>query len=137
MFLKYIFVLIVLSRIFSIILHCSINSCFWEGVGVACQTVLLFPASLCHSIPLGKRYSTLVHSFGGLIFINIYIYIYIFASLSRISSIILHCSINPCFWEGVDVACQTLLLLSCIALSCHTTREKLLYPYSLLWEGFF
>ena len=35
-----------------------------------------------------------------------------------------HCSINPCFWEGVDVACQSFLLSSCIALSFHTTRKN-------------
>ena len=33
------------------------------------------------------------------------------------------------------VGCQSVLLSSCIALSFHTTRERLFYPYSLLWEG--
>ena len=28
----------------------------------------------------------------------------------------IHCSITPCFWEGVDVGCQSVLLSSCIAL---------------------
>ena len=54
---------------------------------------------------------------------------------SILSSVILHCSINSCFWEGVDVACQTFLLSSCIVLSFHTTTRKLLYRNSLLWEG--
>ena len=30
---------------------------------------------------------------------------------------------------------KTFLLSSCVALSFHTTGKKLLYPYSLLWEG--
>ena len=54
---------------------------------------------------------------------------------SIVSFIILHCSISPCFWEGVDVACQTFHLLSRNALSFHYARKKLLYPYSPLWEG--
>ena len=54
---------------------------------------------------------------------------------SILSSVILHCSINSCFWERVDVACQTFLLSSSIVLSFHTTRKKLLYRNSLLWEG--
>ena len=36
---------------------------------------------------------------------------------------------------GVHVACQTFLLSSGIALSCHTASEKLFYHYSPLWEG--
>ena len=39
-----------------------------------------------------------------------------FSVFSLVSSVILQCSINPCFWEGVDVACQTFPLSSCIAL---------------------
>ena len=45
---------------------------------------------------------------------------------SVVSFIILHCPINPCFWEGVDVACQAFLLSSCIALSFHTTKKNTL-----------
>ena len=48
--------------------------------------------------------------------------------ISIVSFIILHCSISPCFWEGVDVACQTFHLLSCIALSFHCARKKTPLP---------
>ena len=48
------------------------------------------------------------------------------------SSIIVPCSVNPCFWERVGVACQTFLLSSCIALSFHTTRKD----YSTLIDSF-
>ena len=51
---------------------------------------------------------------------------------SIVSSIILPCSISPCFWEGVDVGCQSVLLSSCIALSFHTTRKN----YSTLIHSF-
>ena len=37
--------------------------------------------------------------------------------------------------EGVAVACQAFLLLSCLALSFHAARDMLFYPYSLLREG--
>ena len=53
--------------------------------------------------------------------------------ISIVSFIILHCSISPCFWEGVDVGCQSVLLSSCIALS-PILIEQTLYPYWLLWE---
>ena len=69
------------------------------------------------SAPTSRSYNTYIHLF------------------SRISSIIHHCSTNPCSWEGVDVACQTFLLSSCIALSFHTTRKTRPYPYSLLLGG--
>ena len=51
---------------------------------------------------------------------------------SIVSSTILHCSISPCFWEGVDIGCQSVLLSSCIALSFHTTRKS----YSTLIRSF-
>ena len=94
--------------------------------GRACCTpnfsFIILHCSVSHTTR--KNYSTLIHAFGrGLVFIYIYIVL-----LSRNSSIILHCSINPCFWEGVDVAFQTFLLSSCIALSFRTTREKTTLP---------
>ena len=46
-----------------------------------------------------------------------------------------HCSINPCFWEGVDVVCQTFLLSSCIALSFHTTRKNYATPIHSFGRG--
>ena len=55
-----------------------------------------------------------------------------FSVFSTVSSITLHCSINPCLWEGVGVACQTALLLYILALSFHTTR-KTIQPF--FWEG--
>ena len=105
------------------------------------------PTLLCYSMLLGNNYSTLIHSFDrGFI---IYIYTLPFHTLetcystirsllkglislyfTKLSSIIFHCPINPCFWEGTDVACQTFLLSSCIA----QFQEKLLYPHSLCWE---
>ena len=63
---------------------------------------------------------------------------------SIVSSIIVHCSINPCFWEGVDAACQFFLLSywggGCrIILHCSVIivfpRKQLLYPHLLFWEG--
>ena len=45
---------------------------------------------------------------------------------SAVSFIILHCPINPCFWEGVHVASQAFLLSSCIALSFHKTKKNTL-----------
>ena len=116
-----------LSRTSSIILHCSVNPCFWEGVDVACQIVLLSSYITLSFHTTRKNYSTLMHSFGRRLILYIFF-------LSRISSIILHCSINPCFWEGVDVACQTFNLSSCIALS-PILLEQMLYPYWLLREG--
>ena len=55
-----------------------------------------------------------------------YIFNSCFYCPSFLSTIFLRgrCSINPCFWEGVDVVCQTFLLSSCIALSFHTTRKN-------------
>ena len=69
------------------------------------------------------------HSFfWGNWYVNICMYIFnsCFYCPSFLSTIFLrgHCSINPCFWEGVDVVCQTFLLSSCIALSFHTTRKN-------------
>ena len=94
------------------------------GGGGCCMpnfSFIILHCSVSHTTR--KNYSTLIHAFGrGLV-----LYIYIFL-LSRNSSIILHCSINPCFWEGVDVAFQTFLLSSCIALSFRTTREKTTLP---------
>ena len=110
--------------------HCSINPCFWEGVDVVCQTFLLSSCIALSFHTTRKNYATLIPPFGrGLI---LYIYIYTYFFLSRISPIILHCSVNPCFWEGVDVACQTFLLSSYIALSFHTTREELFNHSTLI-----
>ena len=92
----------VISRYFSIvpsiIFHRAINPCFWERVDVACQFFFFHPALLCYSMLLGKNVIRPVSSFlKGLI--SLY--------FSMVSPIIFHCPINPCFWEGVDVACQT------------------------------
>ena len=130
-----------------IILHCSVipyhwkkllypYSPLWEGIDfiflhtyiyihtfISRILSIILHASL---IPNFRKCHSTIHSFlEGMI--SLYIW--------KVSSIIVHCSINPCFWEGVDVACQTFLLSSCIALSLHTTRKKLRYPCSLLWEG--
>ena len=86
------------SIVSSVIVHCSINPCFWERVDVACHFFFFHPALLCYSMLLGKNVIRPVSSFlKGLI--SLY--------FSMVSPIIFHCSINPCFWEGVDVACQT------------------------------
>ena len=116
------YIYIYLSRI-PIILHCSINPCFWEGVHVARPTFLLSSCIALSPTLLEKTILPLFTLLGGDWFLYIYIVL-----LSRNSSIILHCSINPCFWEGVDVAFQTFLLSSCIALSFRTTREKTTLP---------
>ena len=84
------YISIYLSRI-PIILHCSIHPCFWEGCMLHAKLFFYHPALLCHSLLLGKTilplftpYSLLWEGIG-----------FIYISLSRISSIILHCSINP------------------------------------------
>ena len=114
-----------LSRISSIILPCSINPCFWEGVDVACQAFLLSSLIALSFHTTGQTILPLFTPLGGDWFSFF---------LSRVSSIILHCSINPCCWEGVDVPCQTFHLLSCIALS-PILLGQILYPFWLLWEG--
>ena len=130
------------STVASIVLH-SYLPYFWEGTALSIHAFgrgwmlyakLFFyhPALLCHSILLGKTTLPLFTPLGGDWF---YIYIYTYFFLSRISPIILHCSVNPCFWEGVDVACQTFLLSSYIALSFHTTREEL-FNHSTLIHSF-
>ena len=113
------------SRISSIILHCSLNPCFWEGVDVACQAFLLSSCIVLSFHTTRKNYSTLIHPFGRgwVLYISIY--------LSRIP-IILHCSINPCFWEGVHVARPTFLLSSCIALSPILLEKTILPLFTLL-----
>ena len=71
------------------------KNAFGRGWMLHAKLFFYHPTLPCHSILLGKNYSILIHSFGrGLI-----LYIPAFL-LSRIYSIILHCSINPCFWEG-------------------------------------
>ena len=90
------------------------------GGGRCCMPSFSFIIPHCPIIPYyWTNYSTLIHPFGGDWF-------YFF--LSRVSSIILHCSINPCCWEGVDVACQTFHLSSCIALS-PILLGQILYPF--------
>ena len=81
----------------------------------------------CHSIPLGKIYSTLIHSFGRGLILYKYIYIYIYIYIS-FKNIFYHPSLlyQSMLWEGVDVTCQTFLLSPCIALSFHATRKN--YP---------
>ena len=130
-----------MSNFSFIILHCSVillgklvypYSPLWAGFDFICtiNTYIsfnnLFYHPSCHSHSKSEECHSTTHSFlKGL------------SSLcfSILSSVVLHCSINSCFWEGVDIACQTFLLSSCIALSFHTTRKKLFYSYSLLWEG--
>ena len=121
-----------------IILHCSVIPYFLEKyithsfdrgpnfiyiyIYISFKNLVYHPSCPSHSTLLEKCHST-THSFlQGL------------SSLcfSRISSIIFHCSLNPCFWEGVDVACPTFLLSSCIAPSFHTTRKN----YSTLIHSF-
>ena len=129
------------SRVSSIILHCSISPCFWKGVHVACQTFLL-SSCIAFSSHTTREKLFYPHSLFwegiALIYIPLYLFIcwfilfYSNIFLSRIFSIILHCPISPCFWEGVDVACQTFLLSSCIALSFHITRKN----YSTLFRSF-
>ena len=87
----------------------------------------------CPVIPLcqEKNSSTLIHPFGrGLI---LYIYIYTYFSFKNL---FYHPSLlyQPMLLGGVDVACQTVRLSSCIALSFHTTRESsystLIHPFA-------
>ena len=94
------------------------QSCFWE-VDVACQAFLLSSRIALSFHTTGHTILPLFTPLGGDWF-------YFF--LSRVSSIILHCSINPCCWEGVDVACQTFHLSSCIALS-PILLGQILYPF--------
>ena len=42
------------SIVSSVIVHCSINPCFWERVDVACQFFFFHPALLCYSMLLAK-----------------------------------------------------------------------------------
>ena len=103
------------------------HSLLWEGVHfpISFQKSFL-DSSILHFSPIANfRKMPLISFLKGLIF----------RYFSIVSSIILHCSINPCFWEGVAVACQTFLLLSCLALSFHAARDMLLYPLLLLREG--
>ena len=99
-----------------------------------------YPSWLYHS-KLLRLYgtSTIIHSILRNWYVNICMHIFnsCFYYPSFLFTIFLrgHCSINPCFWKGVDVACQTFLSSSYITLSFHTTRKQLFYPYSLLWEG--
>ena len=126
------FILIVLSRIFSIILHCSIDPCFWEGG--CCMSNFSFIILHCSVIPYYWEKTTLplFTPLGRGDFICVYIYILFFQEsllpsvmsvlfhtfrkchstthsilkglsslyFSIVSSIILHYSIKPCFWEG-------------------------------------
>ena len=92
---------------------------------------IYYPAMPCHSIMPGKNSSTLIHPFGrGLI---LYIYIYTYFSFKNL---FYHPSLlyQPMLLGGVDVACQTVRLSSCIALSFHTTRESsystLIHPFA-------
>ena len=96
--------------------------CFWEWVDVACQTCLL---SSCIALSFHTTRKKQLYPYS-LLGRGLILYIYIPIFFSTVSSIILHCSITPCFWEGVDFACQTFPLSSCIALSFHTTRKN--YP---------
>ena len=94
----YIHLFIYLSRISSIILNCSIDPCFWEGVDVACQSVLLSSCIALSPILIEQTLYPYWLLWEGIAF---YIYIIcVHTFLSRISSIILHCSLNPCFWGG-------------------------------------
>ena len=122
------------SILSSVVLHCSINSCFWEGVDIACQTFLLSSCIVLsfHTTTRKPLYRNSL-LWEGINFININVYTYKF--LSIISSIILHCSIISCFWERMEVACP--IFFCHPALLCHSIPlgKNLLYPYSLLWEG--
>ena len=53
------------SIVSSVIVHCSINPCFWEGVDVACQFFFFHPALLCYSMLLGKITLPLFTPLGG------------------------------------------------------------------------
>ena len=156
------------SIVSSIILHCSINPCFWEGVAVACQTFLLlsclalsfhaardmlfycllllregirfiyYPKSALDSSIL---HVSLIPNFRKMPFDHSFPFwrdwfLCIFNSFLYHS----HCSINPCFWEGVDVACQTFLLSSYIPLLFHTTRKNystLIHSYIYSFKNIF
>ena len=111
------------------------------------------PALLCFSMLLGNNYSTLIHSFDRVLIRIDYIYTLPFHTLetcystirsllkglislyfTKLSSIIFHCPINPCFWEGAGVACQTFLLSSCIA---HFHEKITLPSFTLLGRDWF
>ena len=95
---------------------------------------IYYPALPCHSIVPGKKllypYSPLSE---GIDIIHIYIYIYTYFSFKNL---FYHPSLlyQPMLLGGVDVACQTVRLSSCIALSFHTTRESsystLIHPFA-------
>ena len=64
---------------------------------------------------------------------------------SIVSSVIVHCSISPCFWERVDVACQFFFFhpaLLCYSMllgkKCHSTSQFLTegVDFSVFFNGF-
>ena len=126
-----------------IILHCSVipynqekytTHSFDRGpnfintyIYISFKNLVYHPSCLSHSTLLEKCLSTTRSFLKGLSSLR----------FSRISSIILHCSLNECFWEGVDVACQAFLLSSCIVLSFHTTRKTILSLFTPLIGDWF
>ena len=126
-----------------IILHCSVipynqekytTHSFDRGpnfidiyIYISFKNLVYHPSCLSHSTLLEKCLSTTRSFLKGLSSLR----------FSRISSIILHCSLNPCFWEGVDVTCQAFLLSSCIVLSFHTTRKTILPLFTPLIGDWF
>ena len=78
----------------------------WEGIDfisiytyISFKNLFYHPSCFSHSKLQKNAIGSLISFLKGLI--SLY--------FSIVSSVIVHCSINPCFWEGVDVACQTFL----------------------------
>ena len=115
--------------------HRAINPCFWEGWIL--HVISSFLSCIALSFHAARK--NLIRPF--ISFLKGLVSLY----FSIVSSIIVHCSIIPCFWEGVDVAYQTFLLLywgvdiapSYIALSLSYFLESNYSSliYSFVWEG--
>ena len=110
-------------------------SLLWEGVDfisiytytyISFKNIFYHPSCFSHFKLQKNAIGSLISFLEGLI--SVY--------FSINSSINFHGSINPCFWEGVDVACQMLHVNSsfscCIALLFHAARKN----YSTLIHSF-
>ena len=89
------------------------------GGEVACQS---FHLSSCIALP----FHTTRKNSSALILSSLY--------FSVVAFVIVYCSINPCFWEGVRLHAKVFIYHP--VLLCHSILlGKIFYPYSLLWEG--
>ena len=143
------------------------QSMLWEGVAVACQAFLLLSCIALsvhaardmqfypHSLLREGIHSPTVHLFKSILhcspipnlrkmpfdhsFLSEGIDFSTFFNQSFLHRFFYHPSLlyQSMLWEGVAVACQAFLLLSCIALSVHAARDMQFYPHSLLREGIY